>query len=41
MKHPHEFMVEEKEGHVPGRVDPLKREVTTGINYLKKTLNVQ
>jgi dipeptidyl aminopeptidase/acylaminoacyl peptidase len=41
MKHPHEFMVEEKEGHAPGRVDPLKREVAMGINYLKKTLNVQ
>jgi dipeptidyl aminopeptidase/acylaminoacyl peptidase len=41
MKHPHEFMVEEKEGHGSGRVDALKREVTTGINYLKKTLNVQ
>jgi len=41
MKHPHEFIVEEKEGHGSGRVDSLKREATTGINYLKKTLNVQ
>jgi dipeptidyl aminopeptidase/acylaminoacyl peptidase len=41
MKRPHEFIVEEKEGHVSGRVDALKRDVTTGVNYLKKTLNVQ
>jgi dipeptidyl aminopeptidase/acylaminoacyl peptidase len=41
MKHPHKFIVEEKEGHGSARVDSLKREVTTGINYLKKTLNVQ
>ena len=41
MKHPHEFVVEEKEGHGSGRVESLKREVTTGINYLKKTLEVQ
>jgi dipeptidyl aminopeptidase/acylaminoacyl peptidase len=41
MKHPHEFIVEEKEGHGSGRVDSLKREVTTGVNYLKKTLNVR
>jgi len=41
MKHPHEFIVEEKEGHVSGRVDSLKRDVTTGVNYLKKTLNVR
>jgi hypothetical protein len=41
MKHPHEFIVDEKEGHVSGRVDSRKREVTTGINYLKKTLNIE
>jgi dipeptidyl aminopeptidase/acylaminoacyl peptidase len=41
MKRPHEFIVEEKEGHVSGRVDALKRDVTTGVNYLKKTLGVQ
>jgi dipeptidyl aminopeptidase/acylaminoacyl peptidase len=41
MKHPHEFVVEEKEGHIVGRVGPLKREVTTGIKYLWKTLNVR
>ena len=41
MKHTHEFVVEEKEGHGSGRVDSLKREVTTGVNYLKKTLNVR
>jgi dipeptidyl aminopeptidase/acylaminoacyl peptidase len=41
MKHPHKFIVEEKEGHGSARVDSLKKDVTTGINYLKKTLNVQ
>jgi dipeptidyl aminopeptidase/acylaminoacyl peptidase len=41
MKRPHEFIVEEKEGHMSGRVDALKRDVTTGVNYLKKTLNVR
>jgi dipeptidyl aminopeptidase/acylaminoacyl peptidase len=41
MKHPHEFIVEEKEGHGSGRVDTLKRELSTGVNYLKKTLNVR
>jgi len=41
MKRPHEFIVEEKEGHVSGRVDALKRDVATGVNYLKKTLNVK
>jgi dipeptidyl aminopeptidase/acylaminoacyl peptidase len=41
MKHPHEFMVAEKEGHGSGRVDSLKKDVTTGVNYLKKTLGVQ
>ena len=41
MKHPHEFIVEEKEGHVAGRVSPLKREVTISVNYLKKTLHVR
>jgi dipeptidyl aminopeptidase/acylaminoacyl peptidase len=41
MKHPHEFIVEEKEGHMSGRVDALKRDVTAGVNYLKKTLNVR
>jgi dipeptidyl aminopeptidase/acylaminoacyl peptidase len=40
MKHPHEFILDEKEGHLAGRIDPRKREVTTGINYLKKTLNI-
>jgi dipeptidyl aminopeptidase/acylaminoacyl peptidase len=41
MKHPHKFVVAEKEGHGSGRVDSLKREVTIGVNYLKKTLNVR
>jgi hypothetical protein len=41
MKRPHEFIVEEKEGHVSGRVDSLKKDVTAGVNYLKETLGVQ
>jgi len=41
MKRPHKFIVEEKEGHVSGRVDALKRDVTTGVNFLKKTLKVR
>jgi dipeptidyl aminopeptidase/acylaminoacyl peptidase len=40
MKHPHEFIVAEKEGHVSGRVDSLKKDVITSINYLKKIMNV-
>lgn len=38
MKHPHEFRVEDKEGHGFARVDANIREVTTAIEYLKKTL---
>jgi hypothetical protein len=34
MKHPHEFIVYEKEGHVVGRVDPLKM---SRISYLIMT----
>jgi len=41
MKHPHEFIVAEKEGHGSGRVDSLKKEVKAGVNYLKKTLNIR
>ena len=41
MKHPHKFVVAEKEGHGSSRVDTLKRDVTTGMNYLKKTLNIR
>ena len=41
MKHPHEFIVAEKEGHGSARVDSLKKDVTTGVNYLNKTLGVQ
>jgi dipeptidyl aminopeptidase/acylaminoacyl peptidase len=41
MKHPHKFVVAEKEGHGSSRVDALKRDVTTGVNFLKKTLNVR
>ena len=41
MKHPHEFIVAEKEGHGSGRVDSLKREITAGVKYLKKILKVK
>jgi dipeptidyl aminopeptidase/acylaminoacyl peptidase len=41
MKRAHEFIVEEKDVHMSGRVDLLKRNVTTGVNYLKKTLKVR
>jgi len=37
MNHPHEFRVEEKEGHDFARVDAMVREVTLGVKYLKKT----
>jgi dipeptidyl aminopeptidase/acylaminoacyl peptidase len=39
MNHPHEFRVEEKEGHGFARVEALIREVTTRVEYLKKTLD--
>lgn len=38
MKHPHEFRIQEKEGHGFARVDANILEVTTAIEYLKKTL---
>ena len=41
MGHPHTFRVEEKEGHMGGRVDATIREVTTAVEYLKKTMNVK
>ena len=41
MKYPHEFIVDEKAGHIGGRVDHLKREATTSVKYLKKTLNIK
>jgi dipeptidyl aminopeptidase/acylaminoacyl peptidase len=40
MKHPHEFRVEEKEGHGFARVDAMVREVTLGVKYLKKTWGI-
>jgi len=40
MHHPHEFVVEEKEGHGFARVEAQIREVTTGIEFLRKTLTV-
>jgi len=41
MHHPHDFKVEEKEGHLGGRVDALIREVTTAVEYLRKTMKVK
>ena len=41
MKRAHEFIVEEKDVHMSGRVDLLKRNITTGVNYLKKILKVR
>jgi dipeptidyl aminopeptidase/acylaminoacyl peptidase len=41
MNHPHEFMVEEKEGHGFLRVDALVKEVTTAVKYLQKTLGMR
>ena len=38
MGHPHEFRVEEKEGHGFARVEALVREVGIAVEYLKKTL---
>jgi dipeptidyl aminopeptidase/acylaminoacyl peptidase len=38
MKHPHEFRVEEKEGHGALRVEAAKREVRTIVKYLGKTM---
>lgn len=40
MNHPHEFIVEEKEGHGFARVEALKRQVKTIVEYLKKTLGM-
>jgi dipeptidyl aminopeptidase/acylaminoacyl peptidase len=40
MHHPHEFRVQEKEGHGFARVDASIEEATTAIEYLKKTLRV-
>jgi dipeptidyl aminopeptidase/acylaminoacyl peptidase len=40
MHHPHEFRVQEKEGHGFARVDANIQEVTTAVKYLKKTLGV-
>ena len=41
MGHPHSFKVEEKEGHMTGRVDATIREVTTAVEYLKKTMKIK
>lgn len=41
MHHPYEFRVEEKEGHGFARVKAQIREVTTRVEYLKKTLSVR
>lgn len=39
MKHPHEFRVQEKEGHGFMRVEDSIKEATTSIEYLEKTLS--
>jgi len=41
MHHPHEFIVEEKEGHGFARVEALIRGVTTEIEFLRKVLGVR
>ncbi|MFQ5999827.1 MAG: alpha/beta fold hydrolase [Candidatus Bathyarchaeia archaeon] len=38
MTHPHEFRVQEKEGHGFARVDANIQEVKTAVEYLRKTL---
>jgi dipeptidyl aminopeptidase/acylaminoacyl peptidase len=40
MHHPHEFRVEEKEGHGFARTEAAIRDAKTSIEYLKKTLKV-
>jgi len=39
MKHPHEFKVQEKEGHGFARVDAGIREVATALEFLRKVLS--
>lgn len=39
MRHPHEFRVQEKEGHGFARVEANIREVRTAVEYLRKTLS--
>jgi len=38
MHHPHEFRVQEKEGHGFARVEANIQEVRTAVEYLRKTL---
>ena len=38
MNHSHEFIVDEKKGHLVGKVDSSISEVTTWVDYFKKTL---
>lgn len=40
MNHPHEFEVEEKEGHGFFKVEAQIREITTRVKYLRKTLGI-
>lgn len=37
MRHPHEFRVQEKEGHGFARVEANIQEVRTAVEYLRKT----
>jgi dipeptidyl aminopeptidase/acylaminoacyl peptidase len=41
MRHPHEFRVQEKEGHGFVRVEDAIQEAKTAIEYLKKTLSAR
>jgi len=41
MRHPHEFRVQEKEGHGFARVEANIQEATTWVEYLKKTLGTR
>ena len=40
MNHPHEFKVEEKEGHGFFRVDAAVRGATIGVKFLRKPLGM-
>jgi dipeptidyl aminopeptidase/acylaminoacyl peptidase len=41
MGHPHTFEVEEKEGHGAIRVEAIIKEITTAVEYLKKTMKIK
>jgi hypothetical protein len=41
MNHPHEYRVQEKEGHGFMRVEDSIKEATTAIGYLRKILDAR